>query len=256
MTERNVDDLIRDWTDIGEEHLPDRYLQAALAEIETTPQRGTVAASLKGMIMRFQTTAPYLAVAAVAVAAVVLYVSFARSPVGVPDASPTPSPASTEPTVTVIPTATPRPVVPKGTFAIDTPAGSVPSRTFEYIGQLATSPREDGLVGYGFWYLAGGSQYSIYVYLNPDAAYAGSWDTSRDDLVVEVRTDDSRYVSTSGECQITFDRYSASEAVGSLDCSDIPGTRVSDGAPQTGVVQLSGTFSIDPSRICYRPEQC
>lgn len=256
MNQHNVDDVIREWTDLGEERLPDRYLQAALDEIETTPQRGAWPAPLKGLIMRFQTTAPYLAVAAVVVAAVVLYGAFVWSPVGGPDASPTPPLATPESTATASPSPTPRPVAPKGTFAIDAPAGAMPSRTFDYTGQLGTSPRQDGLVAYGYFQVASGNGYSVFVYLNPDADYAGSWDTSRDDLIVEVHTQfseaDDVYISSSGECQVEFERYSASEAVGSLDCSDIPGWYLTNGTQQDGVVQLSGTFAFDPSAVDYR----
>ena len=94
MTDRNVDDLIREWTDIGEEHLPDRYLQAALAEIETTPQSGAWPAPLEGLIMRIQRAAPYVAVAAAVLMAAVLYLALARPPVG-DDASPPALPSVT-----------------------------------------------------------------------------------------------------------------------------------------------------------------
>ncbi len=261
MTERNVDDLIREWTDIGEEHLPDRYLQAALAEIETTPQRGAWPAPLEGLIMRFQATAPYLAVAAVVVAAVVLYAAFAGPPVGVQDASPTPSPASPESSAPVSPSPTARPVVSGGTFTVNTPTGSVPMRAWEYTGQLATTPRPDGLVGYGFWSLAGATQYSVDIFLNPDTDYTGSQDTSREDLIVRVVTQVNDgaigiFESTSGECRITFDESTATEAAGSLDCTDVPGeySATSDPTLTDRVVQLSGTFAFTLSTD-YRPGQ-
>lgn len=92
MTHRNVDDLIREWTDLGEEQLPDRYLQAALAEIEVTPQSGTWPAPVEGLIMRLRSTAPYLMVAAAIVLAVAGYFAFLAPSVG--DQGPSPAPAA------------------------------------------------------------------------------------------------------------------------------------------------------------------
>jgi hypothetical protein len=91
MNQRRIDDLIREWTDIGDEHLPDRYLRAALAEVETTPQIGAWRAPLEGLIVRFQSAAPYLAVAAAVIVAVVVYVALVAPPVGDDESSPDPS---------------------------------------------------------------------------------------------------------------------------------------------------------------------
>ena len=255
MTERNVDDLIREWTDIGEEHLPDRYLQAALAEIETTPQSGAWPAPLEGLIMRFQSTAPYLAVAAVAVAAVVLYVAYSGSPIGDQDASPTPSSATPETSATLSPSPTAQAVVSQGTFEITTPLGSQPSRTW-YQFDVIDYPRgvsdpllTEGLRGYMF----SKPNTEVTIYLDPNADYFGSLDTTRENLVVAFsftrvgQTAIGFFESTSGECRITFDEFTPTVATGSLDCTDVPMTSSDTDPPIDGVAQLSGTFTFDPS---------
>ena len=109
MNQRPIDDLIRDWTDIGDEHLPDRYLRAALAEVETTPQIGAWRAPLEGLIVRFQSAAPYLAVAAAVIVAVVVYVALVAPPVGDDESSPDPSASPTaEPAARSVETSTVR----------------------------------------------------------------------------------------------------------------------------------------------------
>lgn len=91
---RELDDVLREWVDHGDERLPQHYLAAALAEIDTTPQRGARPALLEGLLMRLQPAAPILGLAAVVIAAIALYAVFARPNVGGPDntARPLPSP--------------------------------------------------------------------------------------------------------------------------------------------------------------------
>ena len=88
---RELDDVLREWVDHGDERLPHHNLAAALAEIETTPQRGARPALLEGLLMRLQPAAPILGLAAVVIAAVALYAAFSRGNVGGPDATPTPT---------------------------------------------------------------------------------------------------------------------------------------------------------------------
>lgn len=86
----DFDAMLREWADHGDEHLPDRYLQAALFEISTSTQRGAWRAPLEGVIMRLQPVALFIGVAAVVIAAVAAYVAFAQPNIGGPE--PTPSP--------------------------------------------------------------------------------------------------------------------------------------------------------------------
>jgi hypothetical protein len=255
MNQHDVDDLIREWADIGEEQLPDRYLQAALTEIEKTPQSGAWLAPLKGFIMRFQPIAPYLAVATAVVAAVVLYVAFAGPPVGNQDASPTPSPASPQSSAAVSPSPTDSPLVSSGTFEITTPLGSEPSRTW-YQFDVSDDPRgvSDPLLTKGLrGYTLSKPNTEVNIYLDPKADYVGSVDTTQQNLVVAFsftrvgQTAIGFFESTSGECRITFDEFTPTVAAGSLNCTDVPMTFSDADPPVDGVAQLSGTFTFDPS---------
>ena len=69
------DDQLRDWADLGDEQLPSRFLDAALARIETTPQQGAGWLPLRELIMKMQPAAPLLGIAALSIAA--LMVSYA-----------------------------------------------------------------------------------------------------------------------------------------------------------------------------------
>lgn len=107
--QRDFDDLLREWADLGDERLPDRFLEAALREIETTEQRGAWPVPLEGFLMRVQYAAPILGVAAVAIAAFAVYFTFFGPAAGEPGPSPSPS-ASARP-------ATPSPVAAVFTVA-------------------------------------------------------------------------------------------------------------------------------------------
>ena len=104
---QDFDDQLRDWAEIGDERLPSRYLDAALSEIDTTAQRGTLREPLKGFLMKFQHLTPILGAVAAVVVGIALYGFLARpGPVG-PAASP--SPGADTPTPVASPTATARP---------------------------------------------------------------------------------------------------------------------------------------------------
>ena len=91
--QRDFDDLLREWTDVGDERLPDRYLRAALHQIESTRQRGARPAPLEDLIMRLQPAASILAVAAVTILAIGAYIAFSGGNIGGP--APTPEPSRT-----------------------------------------------------------------------------------------------------------------------------------------------------------------
>jgi hypothetical protein len=94
---RELDDVLREWVDHGSERLPQHNLAAALAQIEITPQRGARTALLEGLLMRFQTVAAPLAIAAAVIAAIVIIAAITRPNVGIPVSTSTPIPTSTLP---------------------------------------------------------------------------------------------------------------------------------------------------------------
>ena len=86
----DLDQLLRDWADHGDDMPPERHVRAALERIETTRQRGATWVSLEERIMRTQ---PLVSMAAVVFAAAIgLAVWFGlagRPDVGDPDVTPT-----------------------------------------------------------------------------------------------------------------------------------------------------------------------
>lgn len=103
MTRRqDFDDQVRAWAELGDERLPADYLNAALAQIERTPQRRSLAGWRFPPMNRF---AP-LALAATAVVVVLLVgISLILGP---PDVGPSPTPGPTH-TATLEPSATAEP---------------------------------------------------------------------------------------------------------------------------------------------------
>lgn len=90
---RSFDDLLTAWLDEAADFAPERFVWAALAEVERVPQRGRWRAGLEGLLMRLQPAAPFLGVAAVVVAAIALYIGLTNTNVGGPPSSQPPTPA-------------------------------------------------------------------------------------------------------------------------------------------------------------------
>jgi hypothetical protein len=88
----DFDDHLRDWAELGDERLPSRYLDAALAKVDTTPQRGASWWPLEGILMNLKPAAPILGVAAVVVLAIAGYQLFGGNIGGPPSPTPTASP--------------------------------------------------------------------------------------------------------------------------------------------------------------------
>ena len=86
---RELDDVLREWVDHGDERLPHHNLTAALAEIETTPQRGARSALLEGLIMRFQPLAIPIGIVVLLALAIGAYALVGRPP----SVGPSPSPS-------------------------------------------------------------------------------------------------------------------------------------------------------------------
>lgn len=91
MTRReDFDQQLRDWSDIGDDRLPSRYLEAALGQVETTSQRGARWWPLEGFLMKLKPAAPILGIAAVVLLAIAGYQFFSGTVGGPTSPSPTP----------------------------------------------------------------------------------------------------------------------------------------------------------------------
>jgi hypothetical protein len=90
--ERDFDQTLRHWLDDGADQAPERFIWAALDDVERTAQRGAWQASLEGLFMKLKNAAPYLGVAAAVVLAVAAYQVLVAPNVGGPGPSPTPTP--------------------------------------------------------------------------------------------------------------------------------------------------------------------
>ena len=88
----DFDDHLRDWAELGDERLPSRYLDAALAKVDTTPQRGALWWPLEGILMKLKPAAPILGVAAVVVLAIAGYQLIGGNIGGPPSPTPTAPP--------------------------------------------------------------------------------------------------------------------------------------------------------------------
>ena len=122
--ERDFDELLRAWASEGADQAPERFVWAALDQIETTPQRGRWQRSVRRSIMRRQLAPQFLALAAVVIATATYIALSGPSETG-PGPSPAPSPvASADPTPSATPSGSPtsaisaRPVSPVATIDI------------------------------------------------------------------------------------------------------------------------------------------
>ena len=87
--DRDFDQILRHWLDDGADQAPERFIWAALDNVERTAQRGAWA-SLEGFLMKLKSAAPYLGVAAAILLAIAAYQVFVGPNVG--DSGPSPSP--------------------------------------------------------------------------------------------------------------------------------------------------------------------
>lgn len=253
--QRNFDSVLREWVDLGDERLPLGNLDAALAEIETTPQRGH--RPLEELMMRLQPFALPIAVVVVAVIAVAA-LAVASQP---PSVGPQPSVASAAPST------------PGGESASEAIVESIAGP----VNLAATRPWLAKSRDSGIGQLQGDSDLSGYqfspdslqrwftIYLDPEAEYGTSVDTDGTTLWVAVGWniggDGSRtgtFASRNGECTVTFSTFSLREIAGSLECEDIPGTYsdASDPGTRDGVIsEMQASFSVDPVADVYEVPQ-
>jgi hypothetical protein len=73
--QHDLDQLLVSWLDDGADVAPERFVRAALEDVERTAQRGAWHAILDAMVMKLKPAAPILGVATVAVAGLALYVA-------------------------------------------------------------------------------------------------------------------------------------------------------------------------------------
>jgi hypothetical protein len=93
--EPNFDRTLRRWLDDGADRAPERFVWAALQDVDHTDQRGARWALLEGLLMKLKPAAPILGVAAVVVLAIAMY-QFLGGNVGGPSPTPTPRTFSAE----------------------------------------------------------------------------------------------------------------------------------------------------------------
>ncbi|HTI30386.1 MAG TPA: hypothetical protein VL687_08520 [Methylomirabilota bacterium] len=93
--EPNVDEIVARWVDDGPEVAPERFVWAALEEVERMPQRGAWRIALENTPMFNKIALPVLGVAAVALVAILAYQQLGTDRGQAPSASPSPSGAAT-----------------------------------------------------------------------------------------------------------------------------------------------------------------
>jgi hypothetical protein len=93
--EHDFDSTIRSWLDDGADRAPERFVWAALEDVERTAQRGARWALLETAIMKLKPAAPILGVAAVVLLAIAMF-QFLGGNVGGPEPTPTPRAYSSE----------------------------------------------------------------------------------------------------------------------------------------------------------------
>jgi hypothetical protein len=92
--EQDFDQTVKRWLDDGADHAPERFIWAALDDVERTAQRGAWRVSLEELFMNLKPVALALGATAVIVLAIAAYQLFAGPNVGNPPPSPSPTPTS------------------------------------------------------------------------------------------------------------------------------------------------------------------
>jgi len=99
--EQDFDLTIRRWLDDGADQAPERFIWAALDDVERIAQRGAWLASLEGILMKLNLAGPIIGIAAVIVLAFAAYQLLGLN-VGGPGPTPTPLPTATAGAITEI----------------------------------------------------------------------------------------------------------------------------------------------------------
>lgn len=92
-----IDDIVARWVDDGPEVAPERFVWAALEEVEATPQRGALHVAMENAPMFTKIAASILGAAAVVLLAIIAYQQLGTNPGPgqAPGTSPSPSGAAT-----------------------------------------------------------------------------------------------------------------------------------------------------------------
>jgi hypothetical protein len=91
--EQDFDQTLKAWLDDGADVAPERFVWAALDDVERTAQRGTWKAPLEGLLMKLKPAAPIFGVAAVILLAIAAY-SIVGGNIGGPGSTPEPTPSA------------------------------------------------------------------------------------------------------------------------------------------------------------------
>jgi hypothetical protein len=83
-----LDPVVSDWLDDGADQAPERFVWAALDEVERTPQRVAWVATTEEFLMQFKRAAPVLGIAAAVVVAIVAFQILGSPSVGDPEQTP------------------------------------------------------------------------------------------------------------------------------------------------------------------------
>jgi hypothetical protein len=86
--EPDFDSVVTSWIDEGADRAPERFVWAAIEDVERTPQRGAWVASTEEYLMQLKRAAPVLGIAAAIVLAIVAFQIVGTRNVGDPDPTP------------------------------------------------------------------------------------------------------------------------------------------------------------------------
>jgi hypothetical protein len=84
----DFDHAVSDWLDDGVDRAPERFVWAALEDVERTPQRAAWVAATEEFLMQFKRAAPVLGIAAMVVLAIVAFQILGSPSVGGPEPTP------------------------------------------------------------------------------------------------------------------------------------------------------------------------
>lgn len=84
----DFDHVVTEWLDGGAEQAPERFVWAALDEVERAPQRAAWVAATEEFLMQYKRAAPVLGIAAAVVLAIVAFQVLGSPNVGDPDPTP------------------------------------------------------------------------------------------------------------------------------------------------------------------------
>jgi hypothetical protein len=263
LNDQLLDRVLDSWMDEGPIAVSEVVIDAALARVPTTRQRGRPFQFGPWRVARMQALAvPSFVVLALAVVAVLTLLRL--SPTVGPDPLQTPSaPAPTPPAATPQPTPTQAPTSATGRARVEVTGATDLTDTWGFVPN-ADVQEFPGLTLYAFYELAStacgcpGGRY-LEVHLDPEAAAEyplGQPVVTGERLILRFGFPPDVYISgeymnghlsRAGECAVSFTRFTSTEVEATFECADVP----SDvNAQLIGVV---GSFSFDPREVIALP---